>query len=95
MSASLLSRARWAVLVAVAAGTATLMLGPALVRHIVGAGDCTGLWKLAGAQIDPNGNLVVDPGLCPLTGLQTTAVWMTAVAMGLIAAITTFRLLRR
>jgi hypothetical protein len=92
---SALTRARWAIVVALAAGIAALVLGPALVRHTVGGGDCTGHWELAGAHVDTNGNLVIDPVSCSLTGFQTTAVWVTALAVALIGGITTARLARR
>ena len=93
MSASLLTRARWAAVVALAAGSVTWLLAPALLRHTVG-GDCRVFWKLAGAQVDTNGNLVIDPGTCPLTGAETMAVWITALAVALIAGVATLRLAR-
>lgn len=91
---SAITRARWAIVVALAMGIATLVLGPALVRH-VGGGDCTGYVELIGARVDTNGNLVIDPVSCPMTGFQTTAVWVTALAVAVIAGITTARLARR
>ena len=91
---SALMRARRTVVAALAAGTATLMLGPALIRHTIGGGDCTGHWVLAGSHVDTDGNLVIDPVSCPLTGFQTTAVWVTALAVALIAGIATARLAR-
>ena len=91
--ASMLTRARWAAVVALAAGSVAWLLAPALVRHTIG-GECTGFWKLAGAQIDTNGNLVIDPGSCPLTGAETMAVWITALAVALIAGVATLRLAR-
>ena len=87
-------RARRSIVVALAAGIASLMLGPALVRHTVGGGDCTGHWVLAGAHVDTDGNLVIDPVSCPLTGFQTMAVWVAALAIALIAGIATARLAR-
>jgi hypothetical protein len=91
---SALMRARRTIVVALAAGIAALMLGPALVRHTAGGGDCTGHWVLAGAHVDTDGNLVIDPVSCPLTGFQTVAVWVTALAVALIAGIATARLAR-
>jgi hypothetical protein len=88
-----LSRARRAIMVALCAGIAIAALGPELVRHTVG-GDCRVFWQLAGAgaRVDPSGNLVIDTGPCPLTGGQTVAVWVAAVAIAVIAGVTTLRL---
>jgi hypothetical protein len=88
-----LSRVRRAIVVALCAATAIAVLGPELVRHTVG-GDCRVFWQLAGAaaRVDPSGNLVIDTGPCPLSGGQTVAVWIAAVAIALIAGVTTMRL---
>lgn len=91
-----LTRARGAIVVALCAGTAIALLGPELVRHTVG-GDCRVLWQLAeaGAHVDSSGNLMIDTGTCPLSGAQTAAVWITALAVALIAGIASLRLARR
>jgi hypothetical protein len=66
------------------------------VRDTVG-GDCLVLWQLAGsgARVDSSGNLVIEAGSCPLTGGQTAAVWVAAVAIALIVGVTALRLSRR
>jgi hypothetical protein len=87
-----LSRARWALLVALAAGTAVWLVMPAVVRRTLG-GDCRLFVELVGVHDDGRGNLVLDRDSCPLTHPEVQAVWLVALVVAMLAGLLTLRLM--
>ena len=89
---SALTRARWALLVALAAGTAVWLVMPAVVRRTLG-GDCRLFVEPLGLHVDQNGTLVLDRDLCPLTHPEVVAVCLVALVVAVLAGLVTLRLI--